>query len=95
MALINCPECNMKISDKTFFCPNCGFPISGTDDQPVLPKYMMEIKGLVYDLRPIARIMNQKRKLDAIKELRDMTGLDLLQAKDIIESIHWPSIFAE
>ena len=25
MALINCPECNHKISDTAKMCPNCGF----------------------------------------------------------------------
>lgn len=28
MALINCPECENKISDRANNCPNCGFPIS-------------------------------------------------------------------
>lgn len=28
MALINCPECNKKISDKSDFCINCGFPFA-------------------------------------------------------------------
>lgn len=28
MALINCPECNKQISDKTPSCPLCGYPIS-------------------------------------------------------------------
>jgi len=27
MALINCPECEKEISDKTKACPHCGFPI--------------------------------------------------------------------
>lgn len=27
MALINCPECGHKISDKSEICVNCGFPI--------------------------------------------------------------------
>ena len=27
MALINCPECGNKISDKALSCPQCGFPI--------------------------------------------------------------------
>ncbi len=27
MALINCPECNKEISDKTRKCPHCGYPI--------------------------------------------------------------------
>ncbi|NLD49371.1 MAG: zinc ribbon domain-containing protein, partial [Clostridiaceae bacterium] len=26
MALINCPECNNRISDKAEKCPHCGLP---------------------------------------------------------------------
>jgi len=28
MAIINCPECNNKVSDKAKSCPNCAFPIN-------------------------------------------------------------------
>lgn len=28
MALIECPECGQKISDKAISCPGCGFPLS-------------------------------------------------------------------
>lgn len=28
MALIQCPECGKKISDKALSCPNCGFPLN-------------------------------------------------------------------
>tara|TARA_R110002096_G_scaffold387642_1_gene581849 strand:+ start:114 stop:335 length:222 start_codon:yes stop_codon:yes gene_type:complete len=28
MAIINCPECNNKVSDKAESCPNCAFPIN-------------------------------------------------------------------
>lgn len=28
MAIINCPECGKKISDKALSCPNCGYPIN-------------------------------------------------------------------
>jgi len=28
MALINCPECTRKISDRSVSCTNCGFPTS-------------------------------------------------------------------
>lgn len=30
MALIRCPECEGKVSDKATSCPHCGFPISST-----------------------------------------------------------------
>jgi len=28
MAIINCPECNNKVSDKAESCPNCAFPLN-------------------------------------------------------------------
>lgn len=28
MAIINCPECNNKVSDKAENCPHCAFPIN-------------------------------------------------------------------
>lgn len=31
MALVKCPECGKKISDKALVCPKCGFPISETE----------------------------------------------------------------
>ena len=30
MALINCPECNSVISDKSKLCINCGYPLKQT-----------------------------------------------------------------
>jgi len=27
MALINCPECNIQVSDKADKCPNCAYPL--------------------------------------------------------------------
>jgi hypothetical protein len=29
MALIACPECGGKLSDKAFACPSCGYPQGG------------------------------------------------------------------
>lgn len=36
MALIACPECRKKISDKATTCPSCGFPIGSADNLNVL-----------------------------------------------------------
>lgn len=33
MALMNCPECDLQVSDKALFCPHCGFPLKGTKEQ--------------------------------------------------------------
>jgi hypothetical protein len=34
MALIDCPECGAKISDKAPTCPHCGVPVAATLVQP-------------------------------------------------------------
>lgn len=31
MAMIKCPECRKKISDRAKICPNCGYPISARE----------------------------------------------------------------
>lgn len=32
MALITCPECGREISDRAEACPNCGFPITKSEE---------------------------------------------------------------
>lgn len=34
MALMNCPECEKRISDKAISCPNCGCPINKQSNSP-------------------------------------------------------------
>lgn len=31
MAIVSCPECNKKISDKAAICDHCGFVVDGLD----------------------------------------------------------------
>jgi hypothetical protein len=37
MALIDCPECEKKISDKAAACPHCGYPLRETRTSRELP----------------------------------------------------------
>jgi hypothetical protein len=40
MALIDCPECNNKISEQAESCPECGYPINNkqeSDDPGIYP----------------------------------------------------------
>ncbi|MFR4440003.1 MAG: zinc-ribbon domain-containing protein [Hungatella sp.] len=30
MALIQCPECQLQVSDKALSCPHCGYPMTKT-----------------------------------------------------------------
>lgn len=34
MALINCPECGMTVSDKADKCPRCAYPLNPTETIP-------------------------------------------------------------
>jgi predicted amidophosphoribosyltransferase len=34
MALIDCPECTHKISDRAAYCPNCGYPLKESKERP-------------------------------------------------------------
>lgn len=34
MALIDCPECSTRVSDKASNCPSCGYPIAKSHLQP-------------------------------------------------------------
>lgn len=49
LALIKCPECNKEVSDKAVSCPNCGFPISSTQNSVEAPmkKYCVSTKKYV------------------------------------------------
>ena len=35
MSLFNCPECQLQVSDKAFYCPHCGYPFEQNIKQPV------------------------------------------------------------
>lgn len=36
--IINCPECDLPVSDKARSCPHCGFPINGTKNETISMK---------------------------------------------------------
>ncbi|QPG06870.1 zinc ribbon domain-containing protein [Salinimonas marina] len=38
MALIDCPSCNKKISDKADDCPHCGFSLADASSEDILRK---------------------------------------------------------
>lgn len=72
MALIKCPECGRDISDKAVVCPGCGYPVgdiidSRTDEERIVDEIYLR---------------NPKSMVNAIKELRGATGMDLRSARD-------------
>lgn len=47
MALINCPECGNRISDKCRACPSCGYPMDIDGDAPPSEKPTARVSGEV------------------------------------------------
>ena len=41
MALIDCPSCNKKISDKADSCPHCGFALAEASSEDILRKQQL------------------------------------------------------
>lgn len=72
-----CRTCGKMVSSEAISCPHCGQPMPYTD-------------GKVIDSsRPHSRaqdLLRQGRKIEAIKVVREETGLGLKEAKDLVES---------
>lgn len=45
MALIVCPECEGRVSDKAFACPACGYPILGQNGKSGWPHVIGGVAG--------------------------------------------------
>jgi hypothetical protein len=43
MALIDCPACNKKISDRTKSCQHCGFAVANASKEDLVRKQKMKI----------------------------------------------------
>ena len=74
MALIICPECSGKVSDKAAACPHCGYPINS-----VVPNKTAERK---YDLK----LVSAQSKVITIKIIHEITGLSLEDAKKLVDT---------
>ena len=47
MALIQCNECGQSVSDKAANCPNCGAPLSSTENKEAILKLVWKGKYAV------------------------------------------------
>jgi hypothetical protein len=64
MALINCPECNNKVSDQANSCPQCGYPIAGKGSTQQSSHSLSEITSSQNPPRPnqeIVIVLNSKK----------------------------------
>lgn len=71
MALITCPECSGKVSDKAYSCPHCGFPMQRQRivEKPRKATRKRRANGL-------GSIVPLKRKSGTIYEVRVNTRID-------------------
>lgn len=75
MSLIHCPECGKEVSDKSDKCIHCGYPL----------KQKTIINGVTYDLSSELKMVLKDKNIEAIKSVRDKTGLGLADSKSIID----------
>lgn len=71
MALIICPECNGKVSDKASACPHCGYPINNTANS-----------NNSFDLQ----LINTVSRVKAIQAIHRITNMSLEDAKKLVDS---------
>lgn len=75
MAIIKCPECGKEISDKAEKCIHCGYPL----------KNKTIINKKEYDFSYELELVLKNKNIEAIKSIREKTGLGLSDGKDIID----------
>ncbi len=103
MSLVKCTECGKEISDKAVSCPNCGCPVSqmktetasnygygnsyyGDSQSKIYNGGNIVVQGNI-DLSSVIAYINSGNKIQAIKELRELTNMGLKEAKDAVEEI--------
>ncbi len=57
MALIACPECGGKLSDKAFACPSCGYPQAGQASRSAWPAVLGGVAGTYISAQALVTIV--------------------------------------
>ncbi len=57
MALIVCPECSGKVSDKAFACPACGYPMAQPKGQSAWPGVVGGVAGTYISAQALVTII--------------------------------------
>lgn len=79
MALLKCSECETMVSEYADKCPNCGCPIS-------IIKMNQEVNEKTTQFRKIILTNIGVSKVKVIKVIREITGLGLKEAKELVEN---------
>ena len=77
MALINCPECNKEVSDKSEKCIHCGYPIQNNN--------ICIVNGQKKDL---SFLLDETYSiLFKVRDMIQISGSDISHVKPIVEKI--------
>lgn len=102
MALITCPECGGKVSDKADTCIHCGYPLKdfiNANNEIEEENIYCTIKGIRYDMSPVLEAIknNDKNSKDILDDIA--IGLNYRQRmylwQMIYETHKIPKIFSK
>lgn len=81
MTIIKCPECGKEISSLSNQCIYCGFPLVDVNDTEKMTENSGVKNGSVY------LVEYRNNKVAVIRTLREITGLDLAEAKKLVDLV--------
>ncbi|MBQ7326936.1 MAG: ribosomal protein L7/L12 [Clostridia bacterium] len=85
MALIKCPECGKEISDRAPACIHCGYPLDNSVSAPQPTTSSQTVNSAKKVVLPSFTDYSSN-KLNAIRIVREVTGMGLADAKNLVES---------
>ncbi len=83
--MATCNKCNVQVYDGAVFCPQCGSKVNETDK-------IFSRNGVSVNLSELISRHGSDR-ISAIKELRQLTNIDLSTAKGVIDELYRGSSF--
>jgi hypothetical protein len=89
---LDCPNCGAPLGvapgDTAVVCSHCGSDIRITSDRSAVPFFHTEARhGPQVDQAAVRRALAAGRKIDAVKLVREQTGLGLKEALETVEAI--------
>lgn len=87
-----CSKCGAENTNDNKFCSNCGQVINHQREQSTSQSLVFTFNGITVDLQEIIN-RNGKNKINAIKELRELTKIDLATGKKVIDEAYLGRIY--
>lgn len=88
MALIQCPECYGKVSDKAASCPHCGYPMQNQTIESNQKPTECIINGVLIDCSEILEFaLKPNNEINAIGACRKITGCGVYSADQFVKAI--------